>query len=97
MRQTLFMSRASAAVLAAVLTTSLFSSLSAAAGENRVYMMTALTEVSGTRDIEAGAADRGILRSLTAINSASADRRAAAYANLCIGYALQGKYDEALA
>ncbi len=64
---------------------------------DRFYMMTTETEVSGTRELESGAATRAIARSLPVANQAArADKRAAALANLCIGHAVRREYGQAL-
>lgn len=66
------------------------------AKDNTLHMMTTPNEVFGTVDIEKGNIDRGIRRSLMETDSRTANRRVAAYSNLCIGYAKQGEYAVAL-
>jgi len=67
------------------------------AAETRFYMMTTVTPVDGTRDLEAGAPSRAIARSLPiARESRRTDRQTAALTNLCIGHALRREYDVAL-
>ncbi len=68
----------------------------AMARDNVIHMMTLPTEVRGTAEIENGDTSAGIAKSLGAVNSPRAAVRAAAFANLCIGYAQQGEYAEAL-
>jgi tetratricopeptide (TPR) repeat protein len=63
---------------------------------NTVHMMMMPATVAGSADIEAGAITQGIEKSLRAAQSRSATQRAAAYANLCIGYAKQANYADAL-
>jgi hypothetical protein len=70
----------------------------ASAADSRFYMMTAATAVDGTRDLEAGAPNRAITRSLPiAQDTRRMDRRTAALINLCIGHTIRREYDAALA
>jgi tetratricopeptide (TPR) repeat protein len=69
---------------------------SAVAGDNVIHMMTLPTDVRGTLEIETGEIERGIAKSLTAVESPRPSIRSAALANLCIGYAKQGEYAMAL-
>jgi tetratricopeptide (TPR) repeat protein len=51
----------------------------------------------GAQALEAGHADLGIRLTLEGLKSAAPPDTAAAYANLCAGYAQLGRWDEALA
>jgi|GEM_PF-6111811 len=68
----------------------------ATARDNVIHMMTMPTTARGTAEIEMGEIDSAIRKSLSAANSAWPTYRAAAFANLCIGYAKQGEYATAL-
>ncbi len=71
-------------------------STAAHAQSNTVHMIMVPTTVAGSADIENGAVNMGIEKSLRAAQSRSPSQRAAAYTNLCIGYAKQADYASAI-
>jgi tetratricopeptide (TPR) repeat protein len=70
--------------------------LPASAKDNVIHMMTMPTTVRGTVEIETGDIKAAIRKSLSESKSSRPHYRAAAFTNLCIGYAKLGEYATAL-